>query len=216
MPLETRGEVSSINRFAALFLLYNVIRTGTGYNSSMSKFYTRKGDDGYTDLLGKGRIPKYHPRPEALGALDEANAALGLARAVCRADQSIAILLTVQRDLYSLMTEVSATTENASRFRGIDKDRVEWLEVQAEALNKLVEVPNEFIVPGDSPGGAALALARAIVRRAERQVAQLTHNQELENAELLRYLNRLSSLIFLLELLENQIAGKSKPTLAKA
>jgi cob(I)alamin adenosyltransferase len=182
----------------------------------MSKFYTRKGDDGYTDLLGQGRVPKYHPRPEALGALDEASAALGIARASCGSEQSAVLILTIQRDLYSLMAEVAATPENASRFRGIDKARVDWLEAQSEALSKLVEVPRDFIVPGDSQGGAALALARAIVRRAERQVAQLIHNQELENAELLRYLNRLSSLVFLLELLENQTAGKARPTLAKA
>lgn len=182
----------------------------------MSKFYTGLGDNGYTDLLGKGRVPKYHPRLEALGTLDEASAALGLARAACQSEHNAALILTIQRDLYNLMTEVAATPENAARFRTIDKDRVDWLEAQTEALSKLVEVPREFIVPGDSPGGAALALARAIVRRAERQVALLTHNQELENAELLRYLNRLSSLIFLLELLENQAAGKIKPTLAKA
>ena len=187
-----------------------------GYNSSMSKFYTRKGDDGYTDLLGKGRVPKYHPRPEALGALDEANAALGLARAACQSEQSSAVILTIQRDLYGLMAEVAATPENAPRFRAITKDRVDWLEAQTETLSELVEVPSEFIVPGDSHAGAALALGRAIVRRAERQVAQLTHNQELENTELLRYLNRLSSLIFLLELLENKTAGKDTPTLAKS
>jgi cob(I)alamin adenosyltransferase len=181
----------------------------------MPKFYTRTGDDGYTDLLGKDRVPKYHPRPEALGALDEANAALGLARAACRSEQSATIILTIQRDLYGLMTEVAATPENALRFRTIHKDRVDWLEAQTETLSKLVEVPRGFIVPGDSPAGAALASARAIVRRAERRVAHLTHNQELENVELLRYINRLSSLIFLLELLENQTAGIDKPTLAK-
>jgi cob(I)alamin adenosyltransferase len=182
----------------------------------MSKFYTRKGDDGYTDLLGPGRVPKYHPRPEALGALDEASAALGIARAACRSEISAALILTIQRDLYSLMAEVAATPENASRFRRIDKVRVDWLETEAEALTKLVEVPSDFIVPGDSQAGAALALSRAIVRRAERQVAQLIHNQELQNTELLRYLNRLSTLVFLLELLENQTAGKARPTLAKA
>jgi cob(I)alamin adenosyltransferase len=70
-------------------------------------------------------------------------------------------------------------------------------------------------VPGDSPAGAALALARTVARRAERRVAQLLHHGDIENAELLRYLNRLSSLCFGLELLENRAAGQSSPTLAK-
>ena len=69
----------------------------------MSRFYTRGGDDGYTGLLGDKRVPKYHPIPETVGALDEATAALGLARANCRTRQSADILVVVQRDLYNLM-----------------------------------------------------------------------------------------------------------------
>jgi cob(I)alamin adenosyltransferase len=76
-------------------------------------------------------------------------------------------------------------------------------------------MPKEFIIPGDTQAGAALDLARTIVRRAERLVAQLLHNLEIENSELLRYLNRLSSLCFVLELFENQAGGKDQPTLAK-
>lgn len=181
----------------------------------MPRFYTRTGDDGYTGVLGEGRIPKYHPIAEAVGALDEAAAALGLARAHCTAPGSPALLLTVQRDLYHLMAEVSATPENASRFRQIDAGRVAWLEAQADRLTTQVNVPQEFIVSGDTPSGAAVAMARTIVRRAERQVARLYHEQGLENVELLRYLNRLSSLCFVLELAENQAAGQSIPTLAR-
>jgi cob(I)alamin adenosyltransferase len=180
----------------------------------MTHFFTRTGDDGYTGLLGEGRVPKYHPRTEAVGTVDEANAALGLARAVCQAEPSPAILLAAQRDLYGLMAEVSATPENAARFRAVDAGRVSWLEAQIDAVSAIVDIPNEFIVPGDSAAGATLDLARAIVRRAERQVAYLLHQQQLENPDLLRYLNRLSSLCFVLELLENQAAGKNAPTLA--
>ena len=75
-------------------------------------------------------------------------------------------------------------------------------------------MPNDFIVPGDSPAGAALALARTIVRRSERCVAQLTHEGAIKNPHLLRYLNRLSSLCFALELHENRIWGIEDPTLA--
>ncbi len=182
----------------------------------MVKFYTKTGDDGYTGLLGEGRVPKYDPRPEALGTLDEASAALGMARAVCLTPGMGEMLITVQRDLYNLMAEVSATPENAPRFRKIDAGRVSWLEARTDALSGQVTLPKEFIVPGDFPGGAALALARTIVRRAERRVAQLLHTQQIENPQLLRYLNRLSSLCFVLELWEDQSSGKSSPTLARS
>jgi cob(I)alamin adenosyltransferase len=178
-------------------------------------FYTTKGDDGTTGLLGEGRVPKYHARMEAVGALDEASAALGLARAQCSAPQTAPILIEVQRDLYKLMAEVAATPENAERFRFIDAARVTWLEEQTDELSSIVEMPKQFILPGDTLGGAALSLARAIVRRAERRVVNLFDDEEVGNADLQRYLNRLSSLCFVLELLENQHAGK-KTTLAKS
>lgn len=182
----------------------------------MAKFYTRTGDDGTTGLLGEGRARKDAPRLEAVGALDEANAALGVARAACQIPLSPEMILTIQRDLYSLMAEVAATPENAAKFRSIDADRVTWLEDQIATIEAQVEPTNEFIVPGDTPAGAALDLARAIVRRAERRVTGLHLDGELENPELPRYLNRLSSLCFVLELLENQKSEAGKSTLAKA
>jgi cob(I)alamin adenosyltransferase len=181
----------------------------------MEKFYTGTGDDGYTGLLGPGRIPKNHPRTEAIGALDEASAALGVARASCSDDPSSQLVIAVQRDLYHIMAEIAATPENSERFRRINKDRVQWLESSTDALSQAVKMPVEFIVPGDSAAGAAFALARTIVRRAERRLADLWHAGELENEYLLPYLNRLSSLCFVLELQENQQSGSSSPTLAK-
>lgn len=178
-------------------------------------FYTAKGDDGTTGLLGEGRVPKYHARMEAVGALDEASAALGLARAQCTAPQTPPILLEVQRDLYKLMAEVAATPENAKQFHFIDEARVIWLEQQTDSISAIVEMPKEFILPGDTLGGAALSLARAIIRRAERRVVALFDEEEVVNPDLQRYLNRLSSLCFVLELLENQNAGK-KTSLAKS
>jgi cob(I)alamin adenosyltransferase len=185
-----------------------------GYNDPMS-FYTSRGDDGTTNVLGEGRVAKYHARIEAVGTLDESTAALGLARAQCRDPHSAEILLEAQRDLYKLMAEVAATPENAKKFYFIDAARVSWLEERTDQLSKLVEMPTEFILPGDSLAGAALSLARAIVRRAERRVVELFDAQEIKNPELQRYLNRLSSLCFVLELLENKAAG-NKTTLAKA
>ena len=183
------------------------------YNDSMS-FYTSKGDDGTTNLLGEGRVAKYHVRIEAVGTLDESTAALGLARAQCRDPHAAGILLEAQRDLYKLMAEVAATPENAEKFHFIDAARVTWIEGQTDALSKLVEMPKEFILPGDSVAGAALSLARAIIRRAERRVVELFDTEEIKNPDLQRYLNRLSSLCFVLELLENQAVGH-KTTLAK-
>jgi cob(I)alamin adenosyltransferase len=180
----------------------------------MSSFFTRTGDEGYTGLLGEGRVPKYHLRTEALGTVDEATAALGLARSMCRAPQIAPVILTIQRDLYKLMAEVAATVENAAAFHAIDEARVLWLEEQTNATSERVNIPREFIVPGDTAAGATLDLARAIVRRAERRVAELLHQGEIVNKELVRYLNRLSSLIFVLELMENQYEGHST-TLAK-
>ncbi|MCX6036451.1 MAG: ATP:cob(I)alamin adenosyltransferase [Chloroflexi bacterium] len=171
----------------------------------MSPFYTRTGDDGSTGLLGEGRLPKYHPRIEALGALDEASAALGLARALCQTPQTKPILMDVQRDLYALMAEIAATPENAERFRTLGPPRIQWLESQADNLSATVPLPAEFILPGDSLSGAALALPRTI---------ELLDTGEIKNPILLQYLNRLSSLCFALELLENQSAGHDT-TLAK-
>ncbi len=175
--------------------------------------YTRKGDDGTTGRLGEGRIPKYDDRLEAIGALDESSAALGVARSAVQDPNRKEIVLALQRDLYRLMAEVAASPENAGEFH-FDSGRVEWLEQQTDGLSQVLGMPKEFIVPGDSMAGAALALARAIVRRAERRVAHLADQRLIVNPALQRYLNRLSSLLFVLELTENQVAGTTT-TLAK-
>jgi cob(I)alamin adenosyltransferase len=171
-------------------------------------FYTRTGDDGTTGLLGEDRVSKHHPRIEALGALDEASAAIGLARASCLAPETPSILRQAQRDLYKLMTEVAAAPENAEKFQGIGASQVSWLEEHTDRLSQSVSMPKAFILPGDTPSGAALSLARAVVRRAERRVTELFTLKELRNEELLHYLNRLSSLCFVLELVENRAAGQ--------
>jgi cob(I)alamin adenosyltransferase len=170
-------------------------------------FYTGKGDDGTTGLLGKGRVSKNDARIEAIGTLDESSAALGVARAAARDERCGPLLLHAQRDLYRLMAEVASSPENAKQFH-FEPERVDWLEQQIETLGKTVEMPGEFIVPGDTPGGAALSMARAVVRRAERRLVELSDADKTANPALQQYLNRLSSLLFVLELLENQAAGK--------
>ncbi len=181
----------------------------------MPRFYTKTGDDGYTGLLGEGRAPKYDPRIETVGNLDEANAAVALARSMSKLPGTNSLLVLVQKDLYHLMSEVAATPENAGQFRKITYTKVEWLEEQIDLITSSVTVPKEFILPGDSPSGAALDLARTVVRRAERNLAQLLHSKLIENPELLHYMNRLSSLLFVLELQEYQASGSNSPTLAK-
>ena len=180
----------------------------------MSPIYNRTGDDGTTGLLGEGRLPKYHPRMETLGVLDEASAALGLARAHCKDLWTGSLLKEVQRDLYIIMAEVAATPENARQFQIMAPRRVQWLESQVDAIVSVAPIPSEFILPGDTLPGAALAMARTVVRRAERRVAELLDTGEIENRVLLLYLNRLSSLCFALEVLENTQAG-IPTTLAK-
>ena len=125
-----------------------------------------------------------------------------------------ALILTVQRDLYHLMAEIAATPENAARFRYIDVSRVAgwkrkpmhstWLRCRGNLSSQAIHLP-----------GPRWHWRAPIVRRAERRVAWLYHEQVIQNPELLHYLNRLSSLCFVLELYENQTKGSTTPTLAK-
>lgn len=181
----------------------------------MTNFYTRTGDDGTSGLLGDQRVSKNHPRLEAVGSIDEANSALGLARSFLSNPEQQAMIITIQRDLYNLMAEAAATKENAENFRVIDGSRITWLENQIDQYGNLVEYPKEFIIPGDSRAGAAFDLARTIVRRAERRVATIIHQGVLENMDCLRYLNRLSSLCFILEVWVTSTLNDSPLTLSK-
>lgn len=174
-------------------------------------FYSGKGDAGYTGLIGGERVAKESPRIEALGALDEANSALGLGRALAACQQSKPLLVRLQRELSLLAVEVAAPVPDILTQR-IGAEHVAALEAEIDALGTDLRAPFAFIAPGDSPGGGALHLARATVRRAERRVTALFHQHELENEQLLRYLNRLSSLLFLLARLDDQAAGVTEPT----
>jgi cob(I)alamin adenosyltransferase len=160
-------------------------------------------------------VAKNDVRMEALGAVDEAGSAIGVARALTRTESAPPVLIQIQRDLYGLMGELAATPENAATFRAIDADRVAWLESLVDALTTTVKAPKEFIVPGDTVAGAFFDVARTTVRRAERRCAALYHAGGFENQNIIRYLNRLSSLLFILELAENLAAGNSRITLAK-
>ena len=191
--------------------------------SAMPDYFGGTGDDGYTGLLGDRRAPKSDPRPEAYGAVDEASAAIGLARAQSTSEDVQEVLIEVQRDLYHIMSEVAAEPEIAERFRVVSQERVDWLERQIERFGAEVEMPKEFVLGGDTGPAAAFDFARTVVRRAERAVVRLEfevrqeHSSEegFENPHLFAYLNRLSSLCFVLALWEVQNGGDGSPTLAK-
>ncbi len=165
----------------------------------MAKITTGTGDTGYTGLLGDQRVPKYDPRPEALGTVDEATSALGLARASTRDQKAQSIIYKMQQDLYLLMAELATPPENYEKmgFR-VTTEHVEALERTEEELKQEVEIPNKFVIPGDTLDGAALDLARAVIRRAERMAVKLLHEHVIENTEVVRYLNRLSDVVFIL------------------
>jgi cob(I)alamin adenosyltransferase len=165
----------------------------------MAKVTIGTGDTGYTSLLGDQRVPKYDPRPDTYGTVDEATSALGLARSLTADVRAREVILGMQRDLYVLMAELATPPENqlAVGMR-ITSEHVRHLEEVEEALKRDVEIAQKFVIPGDSPDGAALDLARTIVRRAERMTTRLLHDGVTHNGEVVRYLNRLSDVVFIL------------------
>ena len=161
----------------------------------MAKVTTGTGDTGYTGLLGDERVAKYDPRPDTFGTVDEATSALGLARAMAQ-DQNVK---DIQQELYLLMGELATTPENYDKMGlRMTVEHVQHLEGIENQLKGEVDIPNKFIIPGDTLDGAALDLARTIIRRAERMAVKLLHDGIISNSEVVRYLNRLSDLIFIL------------------
>lgn len=176
--------------------------------------YTRSGDEGYTSLLGKDKVPKYDLRPEAYGTVDEATAFMGLARAEPAASsRTKQLILQSQRDLWILMGEL-ATAPGVELPKRITADRITWLEAETDKLGAELPPLTQFVVPGDHRVGVLLDVARTVVRRAERVATRLLHEGDLANTEITRYLNRLSSLLFALARYEEMLAGQ-KATLVK-
>jgi cob(I)alamin adenosyltransferase len=172
----------------------------------MMRFFTGRGDDGTTDLLG-ARVAKDDPRVDVLGALDEASSAIGLARSLSSDGRVGDDLVAVQRDLYRIMAELAFTADLRPASFDFSADRVDWLGDETDSLAATVDLPREFILPGESTPGAALDLARSVTRRAEREVVALIHAGHEVNPTILGYLNRLSSLLFIAARVEDRAAG---------
>jgi cob(I)alamin adenosyltransferase len=113
-----------------------------------TKWYTGAGDDGFTGVLGRERVPKYAIRPEAYGTVDEVTACLGLARAQAQDERVRGLVIAVQRDLYSLMGDLATVPETATRPPWLSADRLDWLEAQTDALG----APSPAAPNGWSPG----------------------------------------------------------------
>lgn len=161
------------------------------------KVYTRAGDDGTTGLYFGGRVAKSAEPIEVNGAVDEAQAALGWARSLCGANERLAqLLIVLERDLWVLMAEIATLPVNRHKLVAgeslVSATMVARLEDEIDALSSEIEMPREFVVPGENELSAALDVARTVVRRAERAAVRYP----LEDSLVVSYLNRLSDLVW--------------------
>ena len=177
----------------------------------MSSF-NKKGDRGTTSLLFGHRVPKYSARPEAYGVLDEANSALGLARALTSDARFKQILLGIQEDIFIIGAELASLPDEVSKLKTrISEAKTHRLEDILEEYEAPAQLPKAFVPPGGTPVAAALDLARSITRRAERRIAKLVDEGEVKNPELLRYCNRLADLLFTLARYEEATKQPTEP-----
>lgn len=165
----------------------------------LNRIYTRTGDDGTTGLVDGSRLPKHTPRLEAIGAVDEANAALGLA-AVADLGQHLPAILRLQNDLFDLGADLATPGDNfapSAMALRIVSSQATWLEQQMDLLNESLPPLTSFILPGGSDAAARLHLARTAVRRAERAMTALAAAEPV-NPAALAFINRLSDYLFVL------------------
>lgn len=174
----------------------------------MVKIYTRRGDQGETGLLYGGRVSKSDLRCEAYGTTDEAASALGVARALSQDPRVRQVIKEVQRELFTVGAELATDADEYETFKKhfspITADMADRMEPLLDEMEREVELPRSFIIPGASPASGALDLARSILRRAERRAVELHQRGMLANPEILRYLNRLADLLFMLARYEDR------------
>jgi cob(I)alamin adenosyltransferase len=178
----------------------------------VTKIYTRTGDDGTTGLLYGTRISKADPAAEAYGSVDEAVADIGVARALSADSDLQAILLEVQRELFVVGADLATNPKERAKLKAgvslVTSDMVERIEGLIDSHE--AHLPDEFVVPGGNPVSAALDVARATCRRAERRTVELREAGRDVNPEAARYLNRLSDLLFALA--RWQTGGTDEPS----
>ena len=179
------------------------------------KIYTKKGDDGSTGLLYGGRVAKDDARTSVYGTLDEAVAAMGVARAGGLVQEVEEVVVRIQREMFVVGAQLATSDDNQSKLQeGVSKVSA-GLTAQAEAdIDRLLErhpLRPEFVLPGETMGAAALDLARSIVRRAERQAVTMARADLIADPEILRYLNRISDLLFALARYEESERGRTAP-----
>jgi len=168
----------------------------------VTRIYTRKGDDGTTSLWYGGRVAKTDARTEAYGSIDEAGAALGVARSRCGPDEGelAADILRLQRELFVAGAELATAPEAEGRLQEgisrIDDDMVAALEPVIDQYMDRVDLPPKFVISGGTRLSAQLDMARTVIRRAERRVVALMEEGELASEAVMRYLNRASDLVF--------------------
>jgi cob(I)alamin adenosyltransferase len=174
------------------------------------KIYTKTGDQGTTALLGGGRVRKSHPRVAAYGTVDELNSAVGWAVAAASDAQIKERLALLQHDLFTLGAELARPPKAEGRKRPevpeLPLPRIEEMERWMDEAEGELAPLREFILPGGSTGAAALHMTRTVCRRAEREIVALAENEPIDG-EILRYLNRLSDLLFVFARLENARTG---------
>jgi cob(I)alamin adenosyltransferase len=161
----------------------------------LTRIYTRGGDKGKTSLGSGKRVLKSDARIQAIGEVDEVNAAIGWARQYAPPTLDD-LLMRIQNDLFDLGADLCTPDDSPVALR-IVSSQVDFLENKIDEVNAKLEPLTSFILPGGSKGSAALHLARAIARRAERSLITL-HQKQSVNAEAIKYLNRLSDLLFVL------------------
>jgi cob(I)alamin adenosyltransferase len=168
----------------------------------VTRIYTRKGDDGTTSLWYGGRVGKNDARTEAYGSIDEAGAALGVARSLCGPDEGelAADILRVQGELFVAGAELATAPDAEGRLQEgisrIDDGMVEALEPVIDRYMDRVDLPPKFVITGGTTLSAQLDVARTVIRRAERRVVALRDGGGLASDAVLRYLNRASDLAF--------------------
>lgn len=178
----------------------------------LTKIYTRTGDDGTTALGTRQRVPKDSRRVNAYGTVDELNSLIGLALAQGLSTRLAEVLPGIQNQLFHLGAELSFPPEEGKQFNipQVEDRHIKALEEWIDELNAVVGALENFILPGGAAGAAALQVARAVCRRAEREAVTLAR-EEAVRPEALAYLNRLSDLLFVMGRYENKQRGVDEP-----